>query len=193
MLTFRFSDADGVMVESDTLTSGMTGKIVKLEFTSDWENRTKTAVFTAGPTTVDVLNVGEEVVIPHEVLQNYGDRLYVGIYGIAEDGTALPTIYARGPRIQKGADPSGDESTQATPPVWAQLQTQIDELKQGGTGGGGGNDSGQNGGIYIGSGEMPEGYNVQIDPSTDVEAPATQQWVIEQIQAAVDATWEASY
>lgn len=178
MLTFKFSGANGVMIESDTLTSGMTGKVVKLEFTSDWENRTKTAVFTAGPTTVDVLNVGEEVVIPHEVLQNCGDRLYVGIYGTAEDGTALPTIYAKGPLIRKGADPSGDESTQATPPVWAQLQTQIDALNRGGTGGAG------------------SGQNVELDTTLTQSGKAADARVVGEkmpIAAEIDDTGLASF
>ena len=150
MLTFCFNAVDGLMTETETLTSGMVGKIVKLEFSSDWDNLQKTAVFVAGPTTKDVLNVTDEAVIPHEVLQNYGDRLYVGIYGVAGDGTVTPTIYARGPRISRGADPSGDESAEASPPVWAQLQAQIDDLKNGGTGGGSGSDSTQNANAEVG-------------------------------------------
>ena len=156
MLTFRFNTADGIMIETETLTSGMVGKCVKLEFSSDWDNLQKTAVFVAGPTTKDVLNVTDEVVIPHEVLQNYGDRLYVGIYGVDGDGTITPTIYARGPRILRGADPSGDESAEASPPVWAQLQAQIDDLMNGGTGGGSGLGSTQNSNLSDYAKKTPE-------------------------------------
>lgn len=42
MLTFRFSKADGQMTERETLTSGMVGKKVKLEFSSDWTGMHKT-------------------------------------------------------------------------------------------------------------------------------------------------------
>lgn len=49
------------------------------------------------------------------------------------------------------------------------------------------------GGVYIGSGDMPDGYNVQIDPSGAADTAATQEWVANQIRAAIDATWEASY
>jgi hypothetical protein len=49
------------------------------------------------------------------------------------------------------------------------------------------------GGVYVGSGEMPEGYNIQIDPYAEAEVPATQDWVLEQINAAINDNWEASY
>lgn len=145
MLTFRFFDADGMMTVCEKLTTGMVGKQAKLEFSAEWANRRKTAVFTSGSVTKDVLNVTDIVTIPHEVLQNPGDKLYVGIYGVSEDGTQItPTIYAQGPKIFEGADPSGDESTDATLPVWAQLESRVSYLEKNGTGGGGSSDSGQN-------------------------------------------------
>lgn len=49
------------------------------------------------------------------------------------------------------------------------------------------------GGVYVGSGDMPDGYNVQIDPSGAADVAATQEWVANQIRAAIDATWEESY
>jgi hypothetical protein len=48
-------------------------------------------------------------------------------------------------------------------------------------------------GVYVGSGDMPEGYNIQIDPNGEADVPATQEWVAAQIQAAINATWEAEY
>ena len=145
MLTFRFFDADGMMTVYEKLTTGMVGKQAKLEFSAEWANRRKTAVFTSGSVTKDVLNVTDIVTIPHEVLQNPGDKLYVGIYGVSEDGTQItPTIYAQGPKIFEGADPSGDESTDVTLPVWAQLESRVSHLEKNGTGGGGSSDSTQN-------------------------------------------------
>lgn len=50
------------------------------------------------------------------------------------------------------------------------------------------------GGVYVGSGDMPEGYNVQIDPNGHPdEVLATREWVIAQIQEAIGKTWEAEY
>lgn len=131
MLTFRFFGTEGMMTVYETITSGLVGKEVKLEFSAEWASMQKTAVFTAGPVTRDVLNVSDTVVIPHEVLQNPGDKLYVGIYGVSEDKTQItPTVFAQGPKIFKGADPSGDESTEPSLPVWVQLQGSIDLLER---------------------------------------------------------------
>lgn len=129
MLTFRFDGANGCMEETEVLTSGMVGKEVKLEFSSDWDGLTKTAVFMAGPVTRDVVGVSDVVTIPAEVLAAPMQQLYVGVYGVSEDGRVTPTIRVAGPRIDAGADPSGDEGTDPELPVWAQLQVQIDDLK----------------------------------------------------------------
>lgn len=143
MLTFRYTGADGFMVVTETLTSGMVGKEVKLEFSSDWDNLTKTAVFSAGGVTRDVVGVSDVATIPAEVLAAPMQYLYVGVYGVAEDGKVTPTIRARGPKIQPGADPSGDESTDPTLPVWAQLDLRMANLEENGTGNGS-SDSTQN-------------------------------------------------
>lgn len=129
MLTFRFCEAEGKMVTSEVLTSGMVGKEVMLEFSSDWDNLQKTAVFTAGAVTRDVVDVSDVVTIPAEVLAEPLQRLCVGVYGVSADGTKVtPTVRVQGPYIEPGADPSGDEGTEPDLAVWAQLQTQIDEL-----------------------------------------------------------------
>lgn len=48
-------------------------------------------------------------------------------------------------------------------------------------------------GVYVGSGQMPEGYDIQIDPNAEADVPATQDWVLAQINSAVNDTWEGSY
>ena len=69
MLTFHFSGADGAMVEAEALTSGMVGKQVKLEFSSEWDGLVKTVVFSAGAVSRDVVYTGEIMTIPAEVLK----------------------------------------------------------------------------------------------------------------------------
>lgn len=143
MLTFKFSGADGVMTVAETLTSGMVGKQVKLEFTSDWDNLTKTAVFEAGDISVAVYDVSDTVAIPEAVLSISRRRLKIGIYGENADGKITPTIYAIGPRIEEGADPyraSGNPPM----PKWKELEERIEDLENGNTGGGSGSDSSQN-------------------------------------------------
>lgn len=125
MLTIKFNDVDGKITATDTLTSGMVGRKIKLEFSPDWDNLRKTIVFQAGTVTRDVLDPGEVVEIPAKVLERPGHRLFIGAYGVAEDETVTPTIYVAGPYIMPGANPSGDESTAPDLAVWAQLQKQI--------------------------------------------------------------------
>ena len=136
MLTFRFTQVNGTMSEADTLTSGMVGRQCRLEFSNDWAEYQKTAVFTAGSITRDVVNVEGIVEIPAECLARSMVRLYVGIYGISENGRRTPTINVPGPYILPGADPSGDPGTNPDMPVWAQLQRQINDLQASGPGAG---------------------------------------------------------
>ena len=129
MLTFYFTKADGRMTTPETLTAGMVGARAKIEFSSEWDTLVKTAVFYAEGIIRDVVMVDNVVVIPHEVLKMPTAQLYVGVYGVSSDGkTVIPTIRARGPVIQPGADPSGDPGTDPTLPVWAQLQAQTEAL-----------------------------------------------------------------
>lgn len=129
MLTFEFRGPDGSMKETETLTAGMVGKQVYLEFSEEWAARRKTAVFTNGDVTRDVYDVSDVVTIPAEVLRESMRFLYVGIYGTEEDGSVIPTVWAEGPCIMPGADPSGDETTDPERPIWQKLQDQIDEVR----------------------------------------------------------------
>lgn len=119
--------------------AGIIGARVQFEFGAGWEGRSRTVVFQAGDLTKDVVLSQEDVAtIPAEVVAAPVNSLRVGVYGTKADGTALPTLWAELGRVYYAADPSGDESTDPSLPVWAQLQQQVDELKQsGGTGVGG--------------------------------------------------------
>ena len=125
MLTFHFTGVDGSMTESETLTSGMVGKEVRLVFDESWADLSKTAVFRAGETTRVVIDVADTVIIPAEVLERPFAKLYVGIYGTDAAGTiVIPTMMAEGPLIRYGADPIEDETAKELP-VWQNLQNQI--------------------------------------------------------------------
>lgn len=130
MLTFRFSRADGQMTGWETLTSGMVGAKVKLEFSGEWKDFSKIVVFTAGSESRVVTAPGDELVIPHEVLVEAKKHLYVGVYGVAADGRVIPSIQVQGPYIFPGVDPEGDESTEPTLPVWAQIQGELTQLRE---------------------------------------------------------------
>lgn len=116
----------------ELLTAGMAKAVtVQFVFSPEWDGMTKTAVFSNGKTTVDVLAAnwdGDTVHIPHEVLAVPGRHARVGVYGADESGVVLPTVWVSLGKVQPGADPSGDASADTSLPVWAQLQSQIGDL-----------------------------------------------------------------
>ena len=116
----------------ELLTAGMSKAVtVQFVFSPEWDGLTKTAVFSNGKTTVDVLAAnwdGDAVPVPHEVLAVPGRHARVGVYGADESGVVLPTVWVSLGKVQPGADPSGDASADPSLPVWAQLQNQIGDL-----------------------------------------------------------------
>lgn len=116
----------------ELLTAGMSKAVtVQFVFSPEWDGLTKTAVFSNGKTTVDVLAAnwdGDTVPVPHEVLDVPGRHARVGVYGADESGVVLPTVWVSLGKVQPGADPSGDASADPSMPVWAQLQSQIGDL-----------------------------------------------------------------
>ena len=117
-------------MQSEPLTSGMVGQPIHFEYSHDFDGLAVTAVFTDGKNTVDVVNPGNECVIPHEVLTTVGAMVKVGVYAVRGDELVIPTVYANIGVVLKGADPSGDVSIDPTLPVWAQTQALIGNLSQ---------------------------------------------------------------
>ena len=116
----------------ELLTAGMSKAVtVQFVFSPDWSGLTKTAVFSAGRTTVDVLESawdGNKVVVPHEILADAGPIARVGVYGANADGLILPTVWVTLGKVMPAAEPSGDPGADPTLPIWAQLQKQIGDL-----------------------------------------------------------------
>ena len=130
MIKVIYNKVCGRCVQSEPLTSGMVGQPIHFEYSHDFDGLAVTAVFTDGKNTVDVLNPGNECIIPHEVLTTVGSMVKVGIYAVKGDELVIPTIYAHIGVVLKGADPSGDVSIDPTLPVWAQTQALIGNLSQ---------------------------------------------------------------
>lgn len=138
---------DGVTAVASGLSKipkGIIGATIEVTFGSFWDGLSKTAVI-RGAVTKDVLDVGNVVEIPAECVAMTGYNLKVGFYGTAGDTVAIPTIWADLGMVTDAADPSGDTSTDPALPVWAQLQNQVDALKQNGGGGGSGGGGGADG------------------------------------------------
>lgn len=116
----------------ELLTAGMSKAVtVQFVFSPEWDGLTKTAVFSNGKTTVDVLAAnwdGDTVPVPHEVLAVPGRHARVGVYGADESGVVLPTVWVSLGKVQPGADPSGDATADPALPVWVQIQKQIGDL-----------------------------------------------------------------
>lgn len=133
MITIHCSRACAHLASpTELLTAGMAKAVtVQFVFSPEWDGLTKTAVFSNGKTTVDVLAAnwdGDTVLVPHEVLAVPGRHARVGVYGADESGVVLPTVWVSLGKVQPGADPSGDASADPSLPVWAQLQKQIGDL-----------------------------------------------------------------
>lgn len=123
--------ANGVCARAqrlEPLTSGMVGAKVAFALSPDFDGLTVTAVFTNGAVSKDVLNPGDECFIPPEVLETAGKTVKVGIYAVRGSELVIPTVYAPIGVVLPGADPSGDTSTSATLPVWAQIEAMIGSL-----------------------------------------------------------------
>lgn len=135
MIKVSINNICAKLVECEPLASGMIGKTVEVEFSADWNNYEKTAVFSNGDITIDVLESqwnGNTINIPWEVLATPNRAVSFGIYGYTKSGDdiilAIPTLYTSLGRVYLGANPSGDESTEPSLPVWAQIQTEVDDL-----------------------------------------------------------------
>ena len=129
MIKVRYSKVNGRCMLREPLTSGIVGQMIHFEYSHDFDGLALTAVFTNSKTTVDVLNPGNQCVIPHEVLDTVGEVVKVGIYATRGDELVIPTVYATIGVVLKGADPSGDVSVDPTLPVWAQMQGMIGNLE----------------------------------------------------------------
>lgn len=134
--TIQISGVYAAVTQQKRIPAGIAGAEIHVEFDSHWEGLTKTAVFQAERegewVTKDVLVTGERIRIPAETTQQPCGRLNVGFYGVNEEGSiVIPTFWVDLGRVYYAADPSGDESTDSTLPVWAQLAARLDGMPKG--------------------------------------------------------------
>lgn len=116
------SGTNATVIWSSEIPKGLVGGKVQIEYTDEiWEKLNKTVVF-RGAVTRDVLDNGNEVVIPAEVLSRSGTNFYVGVYGTdAENDLGIPTFWAKLGVIRDAADPNDDPAADPSLPVWARL------------------------------------------------------------------------
>lgn len=126
---------DGVsakVTDLQKIPKGIAGAVIRVQYAPNWDGLSKTAVF-AGAVTRDVLNADGDIVVPAETVERSGYRLRVGFYGVdGENKAIIPTLWADLGIVQDAADPSGDPGADPGLPVWAQLQQEVEELKNSG-------------------------------------------------------------
>lgn len=106
--------------DNDPITSGSVGYPVHFDFSPEWEDLIKNAVFIGSGITFEVPLINtDETIIPHEVLADAGSSLLIGAYGATPDGAVvMPTVYVRVGQINAGAVPP-IESPSVPTPSWA--------------------------------------------------------------------------
>ena len=116
------------ITETDKLVSGS-----KLVYTATfvftgWDGLTKTAVFKPGRAnkvegipTIECAITGESVTVLWEVLQNYGGRLWVGVYGSDSTGIVKPITWVDAGPILQGVDQDAENGTTPTPSEYQQF------------------------------------------------------------------------
>lgn len=110
------------VIYSRKIPKGIVGATISIKYLDPmWDNLVKTVVF-RGCVTRDVIDAGEVVTIPHEVVERSSTPLIVGISGAdADNNLVIPTFWADLGIVKDAADPSGDPSADPTLPVWAQV------------------------------------------------------------------------
>ena len=112
----KVSGVHAVPVCLKDIPRGIKGAPVRFEYADPlWDGLSKTVVFKGSGVTKDILDAGEVVKVPPEVVERAGQSLLVGVYGTDADGNqAIPTLWADLGRIRPAADPSGDGSQKCT-------------------------------------------------------------------------------
>lgn len=174
------------------------GLTVSVIFTDPaWNNLTKTVVFRGTGSRIAEFD-GKTAVIPWEVLSEPGTRVYFGIYGTdSENDMILPLIEVDIGVTENSANPQADPGTDPTLPVWAQLQEDIEELKDSVPGGPGSpgrpGEDGEDGGYYTPSVSQPDPETVQFDfaPSkSDMPAVAPTKITLPAQNSGGNVSWD---
>lgn len=181
-ILFTAKGAEACAVVSGKLTSGMVGVPVRFCFDSEWERLNVIAVFEGGGHTISVPLLGEtKTTVPWEVLQTANTRLRIGAEGRSEDGTCvIPTVWANAAYIAEGANATDDLGKEPTPTPFDIIMAAIGDLTLLPT---------QQKDSLVSA--IRELYEVGGSGSSGLFA--TQAWVLEQIKAAINDTWEGSY
>lgn len=194
------------LLEREPVTSGSVNVYeARFEFSEDWAELERVAVFQAGGTAREVLlDAGGECVVPWEVLTekirraNPHVRLQAGVYGKRSGKIVLPTVWADLGAILEGVPTNGEGARPPTPELWeqelARKGDRLDYTEAGELGLFSGNKllnavpvSGGGGGVIyrFGHGLKQEGVNVSVDAVSDFAGDNTLPMTAAGVQASV--------
>lgn len=122
MFVLRAEKTQLTVLEKEPVTSGSVNVYkVRFEFSEDWDDLNKTAVFMAGCRGWSVLlDDSGQCCVPWEALAASGGYLSAGVCGTGADGTVvLPTVWANLGTILEGVS-AGEGVRPPTPDLWEQ-------------------------------------------------------------------------
>lgn len=101
----------------------------KFQFSADWNELVKTAVFRAGSTAIEILlDENYECNIPWEVLIKDKLDLYVGCYGTKGEDLILNTTWTNIGKIYEGTKNKAVPGEDPTPDIYTQITASIGDL-----------------------------------------------------------------
>lgn len=123
MITVKATDRSISAVLNHPITSGSVGLPVSFIFSDAWDGLARIAVFKGSGTAKDVALFTDECAVPAEVLAEYGDLLWIGVYGANGDGDiVMPTRWCKAGLIVEGTAPSESDPADPEPNWVAQVQ-----------------------------------------------------------------------
>lgn len=127
-LFLTVTGAGAVVEKVGALTTGMVGVPVVCSFDEAWEGLNRLAVFRCGEVVKDNALADNKTQVPHEVLTQPGQMLYIGVEGRSESGDlVIPTRWAEAGRVLPGAQAANDPALAPTP---SQFDRFMEELAQ---------------------------------------------------------------
>lgn len=150
------------VTSTEPITSGSQNVyVVEFTFSEEWETLEKTAVFRSSKSCEEdiivnvLLDETNRCMIPWEVMESADSELTLGVFGVRDGSIVLPTVWAEGGIVLQGVT-TGKDIEPPTPSVYEQILSELAEIKEDISGGGGGDD--------------PD------NPSTDFNGPVKTWW-----------------
>ena len=93
-------------------------------FGDSWDGYIKKAIFRTKTVEREQVLADDKCAIPWECLEQAGEYLYIGVYGVQGD-KVRPTVWSKGLYIHQGAHPT-EEAQPPTPDIYQQFVNQIE-------------------------------------------------------------------